>query len=206
MTTTTRLSMTGSTPGLTTIYVDPKAASSLADGSAQNPFKTVEDALELAPELVDDFSLEDDAAFYLRNLRTIEICGMITEVIVDRPCVLQGPGIIGTLTIVSPIVFVYDLTIGTLEIESEYTQVQGCDVDEASIENSQVRFQNCVVLEMELGGDEGGSLNLANFVMLEAVLDVPADWDVLVVNGVIGGLDGTTGNVTAVNSDVDAGT
>jgi hypothetical protein len=162
-------------------YVDPGAATAEADGSAQNPFRTVEEVLALLP---------DPTTPVLAAIDTIEICGHFDSITLDRSCVLKGPAVIDELIITDDLVMVRDCYVSELTVtDAENCIIQGClGLTTVTLDDSIVEIHQSTIGEIVLEG--AGTLALNVCTVLDAST-IPAEWDVTAYNSVLTDVTGT---------------
>lgn len=191
------LTSTGSVMGLSRIYVDSRAGGAGADGSADKPFRTIEEALAVVPDVSDEASLGD----MILRLRTLVLAGTFGDVAIAIPVGIDNTsGVIGALTCTASLLLVTGGYISELIVEgSETVRIQNASVDEAAIEDASVTFTGCTIGEITLAGSVGGHLGIGNSVVTEE-LTVPAEYTATAYNSML--VNGAVGTITDYNSGI----
>lgn len=166
-----KIESTDSRQGLTRIYVDPRAAGALANGSAQFPFKTLADALEVCAQP------ETLSSAIIPLMRTIVCNGYFPGVtVIDRPVSLIGPAYFEEISITSGMVAISEIMCPVVTVDGPMCRFNNLNIAESLTftEDSTAVLNSCEILEITLEGTSG-SIELHGCTVAEDVT-IPAAW------------------------------
>lgn len=187
----------GTNSGLTLLYVDTRAATAEAEGSAMKPFRSIELAIKVCPVSI-VISPEG-----LTEVRVIQVSGVYNDVLVDRSCAIKGLAVFSGITLCGGFNYLmdgaaYDVVIsssvaatlvnldlnGTLEINSDTVTMRGCNL-----------YCDTITLNPAITG----TLRLEN-CKVNTDLVVPASWKVTAFNTYLSNASGA-GTIELFNSE-----
>jgi len=187
---------TGTNYGLTRIYVDTRAAGAMGDGSASKPYRTVEQALRLCPEIL---AVDHDS---LMDLRIIMLAGIFDNVLIDRPVALQGVSALFDVQITAFYTYLNSLLLKNSILSNPtgiITAVNTYFEGTLAISTPSISLMECTIRDgITLDPLVTGIMNLNNCEVSPA-FNIPASWSITATNSYLADASGA-GSLTLHNS------
>jgi len=184
----TALKQTGTRIPHKRMYVEQGAASAFADGSGNRPFASLAAALAKCPL---------PAGQDLSDLRTLTCNGVLKNIVIDRPSIIEGPAFIDEIEVVTGPVILTGIFCNVLKIkDSSMCLIMNMSATEIEAEDSNVVINSLRGEKLTCVGE--GSADIHSAVIAGQSVTIPVGWTVVIYNSVV---ENVTGDYTAYNSE-----